>query len=131
MDIALITGNASQLRYVLHTRGIHPYYSLSLSMIGVSLLIQIAVGFALIWNGRYNVKVIGESRKVNIFDNWIVLAVFILTVLNIFISIFSLPDWNDIIKKNWKNFCEWKNNNKLFICKCVRNVSVCNYKLFI
>lgn len=100
MDIALITGNASQLRYVLHTRGIHPYYSLSLSMIGVSLLIQIAVGFALIWNGRYNVKVIGESRKVNIFDNWIVLAVFILTVLNIFISIFSLPDWNDIIKKN-------------------------------
>lgn len=95
MDLALISANASQFRYILHTKGLHPYYYTSLSMIGVSLFLQIVVGIGLIWNGRFNVKVNAQMCRADRTNNWIVIGVFTITILNVFISTFSVPDWTD------------------------------------
>ncbi|KAJ8978426.1 hypothetical protein NQ317_019664 [Molorchus minor] len=56
MDLALFSANANQLRYVLETFSRHPYYYPSIIFIGISLVLQVAVGIGLIWNATYNVK---------------------------------------------------------------------------
>ncbi|CAL7943112.1 unnamed protein product [Xylocopa violacea] len=73
MDLALLSANANQLRYVLQTDGGHPYYYPSLTLIGASLLLQIAVGIGLIWNSRYNVKDDSQMCKAERANNWTVI----------------------------------------------------------
>ena len=41
MDLALLSANANQLRYVLESGGDHPYYYPSLVMISMSLILQV------------------------------------------------------------------------------------------
>lgn len=92
MDLALLSANANQLRYVLQTDGNHPYYYPSLAMIGASLFLQIAVGIGLIWNSRYNVKDDAQMCKAEMANNWTVIGVFLVTILNVFISSFGVVD---------------------------------------
>lgn len=92
MDLALLSANANQLRYVLQTDGNHPYYYPSLAMIGASLFLQIAVGIGLIWNSRYNVKDDAQMCKAELANNWTVIGIFLVTILNVFISSFGVAD---------------------------------------
>lgn len=92
MDLALLSANANQMRYVLQTDGQHPYFYPSLTMIGMSLLLQIAVGIGLIWNSRYNVKEHEQMCKANKANNWTVIGIFLVTILNVFISSFGVVD---------------------------------------
>ncbi|XP_029040429.1 ninjurin-A-like [Osmia bicornis bicornis] len=92
MDLALLSANANQLRYVLQTDGGHPYYYPSLVMIAASLLLQIAVGIGLIWNSRYNVKNDSEMCKAARANNYTVIGIFLVTILNVFISSFGVID---------------------------------------
>ncbi|XP_015180479.1 PREDICTED: ninjurin-1-like [Polistes dominula] len=92
MDLALLSANANQLRYVLQTDGRHPYYYPSLAMISSSLLIQIIVGIGLIWNSRYDVKVDAQMCKADTANNWTVIGIFLVTILNVFISSFGVVD---------------------------------------
>ncbi|XP_051176310.1 ninjurin-A-like [Leptopilina boulardi] len=92
MDLALISANANQFRYVLQSSGNHPYYYPSLAMIGMSLILQVAIGIGLIWNSRYNVKVDSEMCKANRASNWTIIGIFSVTVLNVFISSFGVVD---------------------------------------
>ena len=45
MDLALLSANANQLRYVLESGGDHPYYYPSLIMISTSLILQVSSTF--------------------------------------------------------------------------------------
>ncbi|XP_046145228.1 ninjurin-A-like [Osmia bicornis bicornis] len=90
MDLALVSANANQLRYVLHTDGGHSYYYPSLAMICASLFLQIAVGIGLIWNSRYNVKNDSEMCKAVRANNYTVIGIFLVTILNVFISSFGI-----------------------------------------
>ncbi|CAK9832261.1 NijA [Anthophora retusa] len=92
MDLALLSANANQLRYVLQTDGGHPYYYPSLVMIGASLFLQIAVGIGLIWNSRYNVKDDVQMCKAEKANNLTVIGIFLVTILNVFISSFGVVD---------------------------------------
>ncbi|XP_076281463.1 ninjurin-A [Lasioglossum baleicum] len=92
MDLALLSANANQLRYVLQTDGGHPYFYPSLVMIGASLFLQIAVGIGLIWNSRYNVKDTAQMCKAERANNWTVIGIFLVTILNVFISSFGVVD---------------------------------------
>lgn len=92
MDLALLSANANQLRYVLQTDGGHPYYYPSLALIGSSLLLQIAVGIGLIWNSRYNVKDSAQMCKADRANNWTVIGIFLVTIFNVFISSFGVVD---------------------------------------
>ncbi|XP_026299193.1 ninjurin-1 isoform X2 [Apis mellifera] len=92
MDLALLSANANQLRYVLQTDGGHQYYYPSLVLIGSSLLLQIAVGIGLIWNSRYNIKDDAQMCKADRTNNWTVIGIFLVTIFNVFISSFGVVD---------------------------------------
>lgn len=92
MDLALLSANANQMRYVLQTDGRHSYFYPALVMISLSLFLQIAVGIGLIWNSRYNVKEHEEMCKANRANNWTVIGIFLVTILNVFISSFGVVD---------------------------------------
>lgn len=42
MDLALLSANANQLRYVVETYARHPYYWFSLISISISLILQVS-----------------------------------------------------------------------------------------
>lgn len=92
MDLALLSANANQMRYVLQTDGQHSYFYPALIMIGMSLFLQIAVGIGLIWNSRYNVKEHIEMCMANRANNWTVIGIFLVMILNVFISSFGVVD---------------------------------------
>ncbi|XP_017843967.1 ninjurin-1 isoform X2 [Drosophila busckii] len=89
MDLALLSANANQLRYVLETSTAHPYFYPSLIFISLSIIFQIAVGVGLIWNGRYNIKDEKEICRANKINNYTVIGIFIVTVVNVLISSFG------------------------------------------
>ncbi|KAL6424064.1 hypothetical protein ACFW04_009751 [Cataglyphis niger] len=97
MDLALLSANANQMRYVLQTDGRHPYFYPSLTMISMSLFLQIAVGIGLIWNSVYNVKEHEQMCKANKANNWTVVGIFLVTILNVFISSFGVVDQINIV----------------------------------
>ncbi|XP_011311583.1 ninjurin-1 isoform X2 [Fopius arisanus] len=102
MDLALISANANQLRYVLGSKN-HPFYLASLVMICMSLSLQIAVGIGLIWNSRYDVKEDDQVIRANRANNWTVIGVFLVTILNVFISSFGVIDPPDVVTISLKN----------------------------
>ncbi|XP_046968019.1 ninjurin-A isoform X1 [Vanessa cardui] len=90
MDLALLSANANQLRYVLESSSTHPYYYPSLTFISLSIIFQIAVGVGLIMNSRYNVKDDKDICKADKINNMTVLGVFLVTIVNVFITSFSV-----------------------------------------
>ncbi|TDG48024.1 hypothetical protein AWZ03_005441 [Drosophila navojoa] len=92
MDLALLSANANQLRYVLETNRQHPYFYPSLIFISLSIIFQIAVGVGLIWNGRYNIKDEREICRANKINNYTVIGIFIVTVINVLISAFAVAE---------------------------------------
>jgi hypothetical protein len=53
---------------------------------------QIAVGIGLIINGRYNIKREGEVWKADRINNFTVIGIFLITIINVFISAFGVAD---------------------------------------
>uniref|UniRef100_A0A1I8MTM2 Ninjurin n=1 Tax=Musca domestica TaxID=7370 RepID=A0A1I8MTM2_MUSDO len=92
MDLALLSANANQLRYVLESYDRHPYYYPSLVFISLSIIFQIAVGVGLILNSKYNIKNEREICRANKINNYTVIGIFIVTVVNVFISAFGVAD---------------------------------------
>ncbi|CAH2041199.1 unnamed protein product, partial [Iphiclides podalirius] len=90
MDLALLSANANQLRYVLESSTNHPYFYPSIVFISVSIILQIAVGVGLIMNSRYNVKDDKDICKADKINNMTVLGVFLVTIVNVFITSFSV-----------------------------------------
>lgn len=89
MDLALFSANANQLRYVLESDR-HPYFYPGIILISFSLIIQVAIGVGLIWNSRYNVKDDKEICIANKINNFTVIGIFLVTVVNVFISAFGV-----------------------------------------
>ncbi|KAG5900009.1 hypothetical protein JTB14_009095 [Gonioctena quinquepunctata] len=92
MDLALFSANANQLRYVLESYARHPFYYPSMILISLSLLLQVAIGVGLIWNATYNVKDEKEICIANKINNFTVIGIFLVTVINVFVSAFGVAD---------------------------------------
>lgn len=90
MDLALFSANANQLRYVLETFRNHPYYYPSLILISISLILQVVVGVGLVWNATYNVRDKKALCRANKINNSTIIGVFLVTVINVFISAFGV-----------------------------------------
>ncbi|XP_044250144.1 ninjurin-1 isoform X4 [Drosophila takahashii] len=54
LDIALLTANASQLKYILQVGETHQFYKLMLILISLSIVLQVAVGVLLITQSLMN-----------------------------------------------------------------------------
>ncbi|XP_023025552.1 ninjurin-A isoform X2 [Leptinotarsa decemlineata] len=92
MDLALFSANANQLRYVLESFSRHPYYYPSVILISLSLILQIGIGVGLIWNATYNVKDEKEICIANKINNFTIIGIFLVTVINVFISAFGVAN---------------------------------------
>lgn len=114
MDLALLSANANQLRYVVESYDRHPYYYFSVIFISASLILQVsfspllnfrciylfpfsfyshsqvAVGVGLIWNSKYNVKNEDDICKADRINNFTVMGIFLITVVNVFVSAFGV-----------------------------------------
>ncbi|XP_060838312.1 ninjurin-B-like [Rhopalosiphum padi] len=96
MDIALLTANANQLRYILEFRGKNSTnFVLLLVLIACSLILQVFVGTILIFKGRMDCISSSTNNEVTKMDtiklnNYVVLGVFLITVINIFIAAFTV-----------------------------------------
>ncbi|KAG6461895.1 hypothetical protein O3G_MSEX012929 [Manduca sexta] len=90
MDLALLSANANQLRYVLESSTNHPYYYSSVTFISLSIILQIAVGVGLIMNSQYDVNEKDDIHKADKINNMTVLGVFLVTIVNVFITSFSV-----------------------------------------
>ncbi|KAH9521994.1 hypothetical protein DERF_005598 [Dermatophagoides farinae] len=65
------------------------YFTTNLACICISIFLQIIIGILLILNSRHNVYIHHRYQRVaDSYSNWILLAVFIVTVVNIFLSVF-------------------------------------------
>ncbi|XP_053970361.1 ninjurin-A-like [Hylaeus volcanicus] len=90
MDVALITANANQLRYLIEYQRNSPTFFIILSLIIISLLLQIAVGVSLIFKGRFDIKGQSKSATARKINNYVVVGVFLITIINVFIAAFSI-----------------------------------------
>ncbi|XP_050432894.1 ninjurin-B-like [Adelges cooleyi] len=91
MDIALLTANANQLRYVLELRkDKSTNIVILLTLIACSLVLQVIVGVMLIFKGRLHCSGVENTKMTrDQLNNHVVLGVFLITVINIFISAFT------------------------------------------
>lgn len=92
MDLALLSANANQLRYVLESRERHPYFYFSLVFIGLSIGIQVLVGLGLVLNSRYNVKKEDDICKANRINDMITVGILLITIVNVFVSAFGVAE---------------------------------------
>ncbi|XP_062129851.1 ninjurin-A-like isoform X4 [Drosophila sulfurigaster albostrigata] len=92
MDLALLSANANQLRHVLETETKSAYFFISLSLISLSIIFQIGVGVGLIWNYRYDIKKEEDISRANRINNYTVIGIFIVTVVNVIIPSFFVSD---------------------------------------
>ena len=53
-------------------------------------LFQVAVGITLLWNSMYNVK--HEMQQANRANNYTVIGIFLVTVINVFVSAFGVAN---------------------------------------
>lgn len=93
MDLALLSANANQLRVMIEQPKANRdgFFFVTTACIVISLLLQVTVGIGLIWNGRYDVKVETEYHKANKVNNFTMIGIFLITILNVFISAFFVP----------------------------------------
>uniref|UniRef100_A0A1B0GJW6 Uncharacterized protein n=1 Tax=Lutzomyia longipalpis TaxID=7200 RepID=A0A1B0GJW6_LUTLO len=56
LDIALLTANASQLKYILQVGQKHEFYTLMLTLISISICLQLIVGILFIVIGSLNIN---------------------------------------------------------------------------
>ncbi|XP_070594633.1 ninjurin-1 [Erythrolamprus reginae] len=97
LDIALLMANASQLKAVVDQGPTFGFYAPLIVLIGISLALQIAVGVLLIFIVKYDLNDPKRHTKLDFLNNLATGLVFIIVVVNIFITAFgvqkpSVPD---------------------------------------
>ncbi|XP_066263135.1 ninjurin-1-like isoform X2 [Euwallacea similis] len=92
LDVALLTANASQLKYVLQVGEKHEFYSLMLTLISISIVLQVLVGLLcltlhLLSDCRLHLK--SYHAMANALNYLNTICAFVITVLNLLISCFD------------------------------------------
>lgn len=89
LDLALLSANANQLRYVLDMREHTSYFYISIALIAISLVFQVLVAFALVFKARYNLENKEDYRSANRLNNFITIGILLITITNVLSSAFA------------------------------------------
>ncbi|OQR74963.1 ninjurin-2-like [Tropilaelaps mercedesae] len=96
MDIALLAANASQLKAVLQQNPQYgarpPWNAACLAFLGLSMTLQMVLGGLLVTVARWNLNCPWEQRRADLVNNIIVVAVFLLTIVNVLLAAFGPSD---------------------------------------
>merc|ERR1712083_1069890 len=90
LDIALLTTNASQLKYLLQVGDGHGFYAAVLGLVIASIVLQVLVGILFLILGGLDINDPEHQKTANILDNTSTVVVFIITLLNVVISGFNI-----------------------------------------
>lgn len=94
LDVALLMANASQLKAVMEQGPNHGFYVPLIILISISLILQITVGVLLIFIVKWNLNDERMHYKLNILENLATAFVFIIVVVNVFITAFGVQGSN-------------------------------------
>ncbi|XP_036752825.1 ninjurin-1 isoform X8 [Manis pentadactyla] len=90
LDIALLMANASQLKAVIEQGPSFAFFMPLVVLISISLVLQIGVGVLLIFLVRYDLNNPAKHAKLDFLNNLATGLVFIIVVVNIFITAFGV-----------------------------------------
>ncbi|XP_034441364.1 ninjurin-1 [Hippoglossus hippoglossus] len=90
LDVALLMANASQLKAVMEQGSDFTFYVPLITLISISLILQILVGVMLIFIVKWNLNDQSMHYKLNIMENMATAFVFIIVVVNVFITAFGV-----------------------------------------
>ncbi|XP_015276677.1 PREDICTED: ninjurin-1 [Gekko japonicus] len=90
LDIALLMANASQLKAVMEQGPSFSFYVPLIVLISISLTLQIGVGVLLIFLVKYDLNNPAKHAKLDFLNNLATGLVFIIVVVNIFITAFGV-----------------------------------------
>ncbi|XP_022526686.2 ninjurin-1-like [Astyanax mexicanus] len=90
LDIALLMANASQLKAVLEQGPQFNFYAPLITLISLSLGLQIMVGVLLIFIVKWNLNDEEKQHQLNLMENIATGCVFIIVVINVFITAFGV-----------------------------------------
>ncbi|CAN8006671.1 unnamed protein product [Ixodes pacificus] len=88
-DIVLMANNRTELQELMSICGREGE---ELGLEFKCIPAQVLVGVLLIFNGRYNINKTHQQRRAETLNNLVIIGVFLITVINIFVSAFSGPD---------------------------------------
>ncbi|KAL3974659.1 secreted frizzled-related protein 4 [Sarotherodon galilaeus] len=94
LDVALLMANASQLKAVLEQGPSFHFYTPTITLISISLCLQITVGVLLIFIVRWNLNDEQKHQRLNFMENVATGLVFIIVVVNVFITAFGVHRTN-------------------------------------
>ncbi|XP_041861117.1 ninjurin-1-like isoform X2 [Melanotaenia boesemani] len=96
LDVALLMANASQLKAMLDQGPNISFYTPTVTLISISLCLQITVGVLLIFTVQWNVNDEQKHWRLNLMENLTISLVFIIVVANVFITAFGVHRPNRI-----------------------------------
>ncbi|XP_050352308.1 ninjurin-1 isoform X1 [Nymphalis io] len=95
LDIALLTSNASQLKYVLQVGSKHEFYMLLVVLISISIVLQLLVGLLFVVIGGLDLNDDSDQPAAIVLNDIIVIFIFVISVINIVISAFGIEYSNN------------------------------------
>uniref|UniRef100_A0A5F8HGE4 Ninjurin 2 n=1 Tax=Monodelphis domestica TaxID=13616 RepID=A0A5F8HGE4_MONDO len=90
LDVALFMSNATRLKAVLERGPLSPYYTILVTLLSISLLLQVVIGILLIITARMNLNEVSKQQRLNQLNNTTMAMVFITVIINIFITAFGV-----------------------------------------
>lgn len=93
MDFALLVTNVNQIQHIIrHFKTENPIFFVSLTLVSLSILLQIIVGIFLAIGCQYNVKDGDDICKANRINNWVTVLIFLITAINVVIPALGIPE---------------------------------------
>ncbi|KAI4888045.1 hypothetical protein NFI96_001139 [Prochilodus magdalenae] len=94
LDVALLMANASQLKAVLEQGPSLSFYAGLITLISISLILQVLVGILLIFIVKWNLNDESKHYQLNLLENITTALVFIIVVVNVMITAFGVQKPN-------------------------------------
>lgn len=97
LDVALLTANASQLKYLLQLGPEYQdFFYLMVTLIILSIILQIIIGILIMIKARYTINNEDHHTRADCLNNMVVYLVFAVTVVNVFVSAFGIDPGNAV-----------------------------------
>ncbi|KAM7378219.1 hypothetical protein PAMA_013222 [Pampus argenteus] len=90
LDIALFLANITHMKTVIEQGAGYRYYIAVLTLISISLALQIVAGILIIIIGRRDLNNAALQKRLDYLNNVTSIIVFVTTVINLFISTFGM-----------------------------------------
>nr|XP_029724628.1 ninjurin-2-like [Aedes albopictus]XP_029730294.1 ninjurin-2-like [Aedes albopictus] len=93
LDLALLTANAAQLKYLLTVGEAHPFYTFLIALVVTSISLQVLQAIIIIVLGTLlNINKVEEQRRSDIVNNILICFSVLSVVINIIISAFDMKN---------------------------------------